>query len=397
MNAKKSNNKIVIVGGGFGGIKAALELSRSGEFAVTLVNDQPDFRYNPTLYHTATGGLMRQSSISIASLLEGSSIEFVHGTAEKLDRKKQAIKLVGGKTLTYGTLVLALGVVTNYFHIPGLAEYSYGIKSPAEVTRFKQHLHTLIEDGGKPDLNYIIVGGGPTGIELAGALPAYLHKIMKDHHIKDRRVHIKLVEAAPRLLPRSNQKTSRAVAKRLEKLGIEIMLGKTVEGESSDELTVDHKAIKSHTVVWTAGTTNNPFFANNTFTLTDRGKVVVDDHLLAEKNIYVLGDNAGTPFSGLAQTAVYDGHYVAHDIEAKWYGNEGVPYRAKTPATVIPVGPGWAVFEYRQLVITGRLGWSIREAADWIGFHDLEPWWKASEQWATEFGEEETSTAHDSH
>ena len=381
--------QIIIVGGGFAGIKAALEVSRNKEFSVMLLSDEPNFRYNPTLYHTATGGLMRQSSIPLFEIFKDSPVMFMHDKVIKLDRSKQLIKTAGGQALHYDTLVLALGAATNYFGIPGLDEYSYGITSPQEVNRFKNHLHKLMTDNGKPDLNYLIVGGGPTGIELAGALPAYLRQIMKNHGIASKKLNVQLIEAAPRLLPRSAPAISAAVQKRLKKLGVKVSLGQGVKGEVIDGLMVGDRKILSQTVVWAAGTANNSFFKENNFQLTPRGKVVVDDHLLAEKNIYVLGDNADTPYSGLAQTAVYDGHYVAHDIEAKAHNNKGAAYKPKVPATVIPVGPKWAAFEYKKFIFTGFLGWVIRQAADWIGYHDLEPWWRASGQWMSEFGEEE--------
>lgn len=390
-NKKTINEKrqIVVVGGGFGGIKAALELSRNEEFAVTLVSDKPYFRYNPTLFHTATGGLFRQSAIPLEKILEGGNINFIQGELVKLDRATRSIELKDDTIIAYDKLVLALGVVTNYFGVEGLKEYSYGIKSPEEVAHFKKHLHTILQTEHKPDVNYIIVGGGPTGVELAGALPSYIKQIMKHHNIKSKKVNVKIIEASPRLLPRSAEKVSQAVTKRLEKLGVEVLVDKKVQALDEDSLLVSSKDIPSHSVVWTAGTANNSFFKENDFTLTEKGKVAVDEHLLAEDCIYVVGDNASTPHSGLAQTAVYDGHYVAHDIEADFHGNEGNAYRPKYPATVVPVGYGWAAFEYKKIKITGWLGWFIRQAADWIGYHDLQPWWKASQQWMTEFGKEE--------
>ena len=190
-------------------------------------------------------------------------------------------------------------------------------------------------------------------------------------------------------LPNSNKKVSQAVTRRLRKLGVQVLTHRTVQGMDEDSLMVSSKDIPSQTVVWTAGTANNPFFHKNKFTLNPRGKVVVDEYLRTEEGVYVIGDNAATPYSGLAQTAVFDGHYVAHAIEAQYHGNEGRAYRPRKPATVVPVGYGWAAFEYGNISITGWLGWVIRQAADWVGYHDIEPWWKAAEQWMTEFGEEE--------
>lgn len=382
--------QIVVVGGGFGGIKAALELSRNEEFAVTLISDKADFRYNPTLYHTATGGLFRQSSIPLKDILQGGTIEFILAAAKKIDRSTQSLELDNGCVVSYDVIVFALGVVTNFFHIDGLEKYSFGIKSIEEVAKFKNHLHKLLVEKKKPDLNYIIVGGGPSGVELAGVLPGYVKQVMKKHGLKDHRVNVRLIEAAPRLLPRSHPSISSAVKKRLVNLGVKVSVQQVVKGLDQDSLLVGEKDIPSHTVVWTAGIANNPFFKNNNFTLSERGKVVVDEYLQAEDNVYVIGDNADTPYSGLAQIAVHDGQFVAHAIEAAHHGHRGASYNPHIPATVVPVGEGWAAFEWGKLRCVGRLGWIIRGAADWIGYHDIEPWWKATEQWMTEFGEEET-------
>lgn len=381
-------HKVLIVGGGFGGVKAALELREHENLDVTLISERDDFRYYPTFYHTATGGLKAQSSIPYTDILDD-RVTRIRATAESLDRGKQLVHTTDGKSYPYDTLILALGTVTNYFGIEGLAEYSYSIKSEEQIHRFKEHLHSQLASEHKPDLHYVIVGAGPTGIELAGALPEYLRHIMRNHGIRHRAVHIELVEAAPRLLPRSNKAVSRTVRRRLRKLGVHISLKQAVQGLSADEITISGKPLKSRTVVWTAGVANNPFFKANDFTLDERGKVKVDEYLQAEPDIYVLGDNAGTQYSGLAQTALYDADFVSRNIVAGLDGKPLRAYKPKQPVSVIPVGPEWAAVEWGKLHFSGRLGWLLRAAADWIGFNDLQPWWKASEQWLTEFGSQE--------
>ncbi len=381
---------VLIVGGGFGGIKAALELSKHPGVAITLLSDRPDFRYYPTLYHTATGGLRSQSSIPLKEIFPEGKVTLAHGTADTLDREHKTIKTHEGHIIPYDTLILALGVVTNYFGIKGLDQYAYSIKSGEEAMRFKDHLHKQLADEHEPDLNYVIVGAGPTGIELAGALPGYLKWMMKKHGIKHRAVHVDLIEAAPRLLPRSPKATSRAVRRRLRKLGVKLYVGQAVQGETADALMVNGKLISSHTVVWTAGTANNPFFEQNNFAISERHKVVVDQYLRAEPYIYVIGDNANTPYSGMAQTALYDAVFVAKNLTRNWAGKTTRPYKPKLPATIIPAGPNWAAVDWRGLHFYGWLGWWLREAADWLAFHDYVPWWKAMEQWVTEFGIEES-------
>lgn len=380
---------VLIVGGGFGGIKAALELASSPHHQVTLVSSHDNFRYYPSLYRTATGGTQAHSNIPLTTIFAGKNVTLLAGKATTLDRRAKTLTLQDGQKLSYDILILGLGVVTNYFGIPGMAELSYSIKSRDDIKRFKHHLHQQLIDDRRPDLNYVIVGGGPTGIELAGALPEYLKRIMTWHGVKHKAVHIDLVESSPRLLPRMPADTSAMVTRRLKRLGVKLYTGKVVEGVAGDQLTVSGKPIRSHTVVWTAGVTNHPFFRDNNFTLTARGKVATDMYLQAEENIYVIGDNANTPYSGMAQTALLDGDYVADSLKRKAEDLDPKNYKVKKPITVIPVGDRWATVLWGKTRLYGLVGWGLREMADLIAFADYEPWWKAGQQWLSGFETEE--------
>ncbi len=381
--------RILVVGGGFGGVKAALELADDRHFEVTLLSDDTDLRYYPTLYHTATGGRRANSSIPLERIFENKAVQIVTGTAATLDRKAKTITTTEGTAYLYDSLIIGLGVVINYFGIPGLSEYAYSIKSQSEVARFKAHLHQQLDDERRPDLHYVIVGAGPTGIELAGVLPGYLKEIMQNHGVSSRAVHVDLIEAAPRLLPRLPKKTGRVVRRRLQRLGVKLYVNSAVQGLTADELTVSGKPIRSHTVIWTAGVTNHPFFKENGFVIMGRGKVGVDTYLQTEENIFVIGDNANTPYSGLAQTALRDGTFVAQNLKLQARGKLMMSYIAKQPVTVIPAGPHWAAVIWGKISINGWFGWLTREAGDLIGFHDLEPWPKATKQFLTEFSTED--------
>lgn len=387
--SEKKKTRVLVVGGGFAGTKAAMELAECEDCEVILMSDHSHFRYYPTLYLAATGGKRAGSRIRLSELLEDSKVRFVRATATKLDRAKKSITVEDGGHLHYDVLVLALGNITNYFGIKGLKEYSYGIKSSEEAERFKKHLHEQFIENGCPDLNYVIVGGGPTGIELAGALPSYLKEIMRRHKAKDCKLNIELIEAAPRLLPRSPKEVSQAVTKRLKKLGIKLMLGTAVQGETPDMLMAGDKPLKSHTVVWTAGVTNHPFFKENGFKLTERGKVEVDEYLQAEPGIFVLGDNANTPYSGMAQTALHDGRFVAENIKRQVEGRMMESYQPKEPISVIPVGPRWASVQWGKRTFSGWLGWILRHLADLRGFQELQGWTKAGEQWLKAMGDDD--------
>lgn len=377
------NTKVLILGGGFAGIKTALELAGLPGFSITLISDRSDFRYYPTLYHDATGGNPVASTIPLDEIFKNKAVKIVQDSVKSLD---QTAKTVAGKsdTYSYDYLVIALGVVTNYFGINGLEKYSFGIKSQSEAKRLRDHIHKQLLDDGKPDLDYVVIGGGPTGVELAGALPAYIRHVMKMHGLKPRKIHVDLVEAAPRLMPRMPRSYSQALARRLRKLGVSLHLKEAVQAATADGLTISDHPIASHTVVWTAGVTNHPFFSANKFDLSEHGKVHVDQHLMAAPDIYVIGDNADTPYSGMAQTALYDAKYLARNLQRLNAGRRQRSYIPKKPIYVTPVGEGWAAVLWSNIHLYGWLGWVLREAADFIGYHDYEPWWTASKHWLAE-------------
>ncbi len=379
-----NKHKVLILGGGFGGIKTALELCGEEEFDVTLISDHDDFRYYPSLYRAATGSRLAAASIPIADIFSGKDLNFIKDSVETIDKTKKSVKTVSGKDFTYDTLVLSLGVVTNFFGIKGLSEYAYGIKTLDEAKRLRDHIHKQLVDDKKPDLNYVVIGGGPTGVELAGALPAYIRRIMKDHNLPGKAIHVDLVEAAPHLVQRMPRSYSRAVEKHLRKLGIKLYLGHTVEAETADTLSVSGHSIKSHTVVWTAGVTNHPFLKENGFELSEHGKAKVNEYLQAEGDIYVIGDNADTPYSGMAQTALYDAVFLAGNLKRAASGRQMRAYVPKKPVYVIPAGPNWAAVLWGRFSFYGRVGWLLRSAADFAGYHDYEPWWKASKLWIAE-------------
>lgn len=373
--------EVVIVGGGFGGIKSALELAGHKSFHVTLVANKPFFEYYPMMYHTATGGSKTVSTIPLGQIFAGKRIEIIIDEASKLNRKAKSIRLKSGQKLNYDILILALGTVPNYFGIPGMEEYSFSIKSLKEAEAFKSHLHSQLLSKRQPDSNYIIIGGGPTGVELAGALPGYIKYLMKQHGIKSKRkIHVDLVEAAPRLMPRMPESVSRALARRLRKLGVRLYFGKPVQAEAADTLLLDGKPVRTHTVVWTAGIANNPFFKSNGFILAENGRVQVDQLMQAWPGIFVIGDNADTKYTGMAQTALYDAQYVTKNLKRYAEGKRPLAYKPKKPVYVTPAGKGWAIVVWGRLHFYGRLGWWFRKAADWIGYRDIEPWWKATDR-----------------
>ncbi len=373
--------RVLILGAGFGGVKTALGLENASKYNVTLLSEQPYFRYYPMLYKTATGGNQKASTIDLSEIFSGKDINLVTDTAAVLDRENKKVKCLSGKSYPYDILVVSLGSVTNYFGIKGLAENSYGIKSLLEAKKLRDHLHESLLDDGKPDVNYIVVGGGPTGVELAGSLPGYIKHIMKCHGLKDRRVSVVLVEAMPRLMPRMSEKYSAKIMKRLSKLGVKVHLNQRVIAETHDQLKLSGELLSSHTVIWTAGVAQNPFLSNNKFSFDEHGKVEVDELLEAGDDIFVIGDNAGTQYSGMAQTALYDGKFLAKNLLLRTSGKSPKRYIAKKPIYITPAGPFWAAVSWGKRDFFGKTGWVLRSLADLVGYHDLQSWHIASKHW----------------
>lgn len=372
--------QITIVGGGFGGVKAALELSKDKRARITLITDKTDFQYYPALYSTATGKSHLQSWVPLGEIFAGrSNISVTIDTVLTIDKEAKVITGASGKVYEYKKLILALGSITTYFGIKGLDQYAYGIKSADEIKRLKQHFFDEFSQSDHFESNFLIVGAGPTGVELASSLGTYLHKLKRHYNMSGPKIKISVIEAAPRVLPRMSEKASELVHARLKKLGVYVALNKKVEEQTVDSLIVNGKPIKSQAVIWTSGVANNPFYSANAdqFEMSKNGKVIVDAYMRSGKDVYVIGDNAFTPYGGLAQTALRDGIYAAKHIT----GKTTKKYVAKMPPVVVPIGENWAIFEYKNIRITGILASMIRSAADFIGYSDILPFGQALGAW----------------
>ncbi len=375
---------ITIVGGGFAGVKTALKLSHDKTNQITLISDKPDFQYFPALYGTATGHSHLQSWVPLGTIFSSKlNVDVVIDSISEVDPTTKSLASKGGNVYHYDRLVLALGSVTTYFGIKGLDEFAYGIKSEEEIQKLKHHLYQAIAEEHEVEKQYVIIGGGPTGIELAAAMGQYIKRLCKHYKVPHGKVRITILEAMPRLLPKMSEKTSAKVKQRLEKIGVTVRLNEKVESASVDGLMVNGKPLKSHTVIWTSGVANNPFFTANTdhFELAKNGKVIVDEQLRTKDGIYVIGDNAATPFSGLAQTALHDAIFISKNIKRRRDGKKPKKYRAVLPPVVVPVGESWAAFEWHWIRLYGWPASLLRRAADLMGYHDILPLGQALGAW----------------
>jgi NADH dehydrogenase len=390
MSTLKHPKRVIVLGGGFGGVKTALELAKLNlpDLKITLISDKAHFEYYPTLYRVVTGYSSAQVCVPLAEIFEGKNVEVIQDCIRRVDLHEKA--LYGGidSPHCYDYLVLAVGSETGYFNIPGIDGLSYGFKSIAEAQRLKQHFHEVLTPSLTDTLpeqkaiaaHFVIVGGGPTGIELAGELVRYSRHLAKNHGFDPAFITIDLIEAAPRLLPILPPDVSERVKNYLNKAGVNIYLNRTVIKEEVEELLLKDMSMKTKTVVWTAGVKPNKLVPTiEGLTLDKRGKVEVTTHMQAKghSEVLVIGDIASNQYAGMAQTADYDGKYIAKYFAAKLRGEKAAAYVPHKPVYAIPAGPDWAAILWGNVRIFGRPARFLRNMADLRYFMSILPFGKA--------------------
>lgn len=372
----------IVVGGGFAGVKAALELSKRHIGKVTLISDHSYFLHHATLYATATGKSVEESVIPLRRIFANHpNVELIQDTVTSLDPHR---KLISGehKDYHYDKLVLALGSVTNFFNIKGLKQHAYGIKTLRQVQDFHDHIHDEVVHK-KLDTQYFVIGGGPTGVELAGALNEYLKTIKMLYRLPKSSARITLVEATSRLIPHLSKTASHKVARQLNKQGISVLLDHKVTGLSKTSVTIEDKPYPTTTAIWTSGVANNPFFQANEhyFHLASNGRVNVNPYLEAMEHVYVIGDNNSVKRSGMAWPALQQAKHVAKNITRLASGRQQKQFTPKSVPSAIPVGEQWAYVEWFGIYLDGRLGSLVRRWMELYGYCQLVPLREALPIW----------------
>ena len=382
--------RVVIVGGGFAGVHAALQLANKKDFEVKLISNQNFFEYHAALYRSATGRSPLEVAIPLKEFFSfAKNIEVIEDEIVDLDSEAQKLTGSTNSKYHYDELILAMGNVTAYFGVKGLKEYAYGVKSINQALALKRHLHEQLLNS-EDERNYVVIGAGATGVELSAELVSYMAKVRRKHKVR-RRFTVDLIEAAPRPMAIMPEDFSEHIKKHLTKIGVRAMYGTQVKSETVDEIELPSGPIKSHTVIWTAGVTNNPFFAKfpKLFETGKAGRVTVDKFMRAASHIYIVGDSADTKYSGMAQTALYDAKFVASNIERLAAKKPLREYRPKKPIYAIPVGPRWAAVLWGKMRIYGKLGWMLRRLADLELYLRFLPFRKAMNTWKYGFEDEE--------
>jgi len=369
--------RVVIVGAGFGGLACAQALGGK-PVNVTIVDRRNYHLFVPLLYQVATAALSPADIARPIRRILGryKNIDVVLGTVAGVDTTARRVRLSNGAELSYDKLVVATGSEYSYFGHPEWAEFAPGPRSLEDARRIRARLLTAFEraeasrDPAQQDalMTTVIVGGGPTGVEMAGAVAELArHALARDFRTIDpRRAKIILVEAGPRILSGFPEKLSDYAMKALAKLGVTVVLKEAVESIDAKGVVVAGRRIEAGTVIWGAGIKASPAAGMLGVPLDRAGRVPLNPDLSVKgvADVYALGDMAntpdekGTPLPALAQVAAQQGTYVGRVLVRHFAdGKPPLPFRFHNRGNTAIVGRNAAVFDFGWMQLKGRLAW----------------------------------------
>lgn len=389
-HAASDSHRVVIVGGGFAGLNAALAMRRA-PVEITLVDRRNFHLFQPLLYQVATGGL---SPANIAYPLRAivrrqRNCRVLLGEVRGFDVENRRILLKIG-SLPYDTLIVAAGAGHSYFSHPEWEARAPGLKTIEDATEIRHRFLAAFEAAEREDdpqrrrawLNFVVVGGGPTGVELAGALAEIArHSLRHDfRRINPSDAHVVLIEAADRVLLSYPEYLSRKAQRSLERLGVAVRLGTMVTDIHDDCVELESASgverFPTRTVLWAAGVQASPLaraLAEATGAELDRaGRIAVEPDLSlpGHPEVFVLGDMAnythqtGKPLPGVAPVAIQQGRYVARLIDARLHDRPLPKFRYRDLGSLATIGRSAAVADFGRLMFSGFVAWIL-----WLFIH----------------------------
>jgi NADH:ubiquinone reductase (H+-translocating) len=376
--------RVVVVGAGFGGLAVARRLSRE-PVDVVLVDRRNFHTFQPLLYQVATAevGAEEVAHPVRAAHRRRPAVGFRLGTVTGLDRDQRLLLFDEGDPLPFDHLVLAAGVVTDFGDVPGVRDEAIGLKSLADALRIRakvlrhfERVEAGLEDVDDGALNVVVVGGGPTGVEMAGALmELFSGSLAQDLPELAAQARVVLLDKADRLLPELHPRSSRIAERALRDRGVEVLLGEQVSSVNQAVHLVSGTVIPCGTVIWAAGVRAAPIADSLGLTQDERGRVIVDAELRVTDpdlpGVYAIGDMAATPWRDkrphplVAQVAMQGGKHVARNILRDIAGQPARRFRYQDRGTMATIGRHAAVVE---LPIAFRFG-GVLAWLTWLFIH----------------------------
>jgi NADH:ubiquinone reductase (H+-translocating) len=387
----KIRPRVVTIGAGFAGLNAARAFNHHS-VDVLLVDRENYHTFTPLLYQVAAAEIEPEEiAFPIRTIFRNkSNVNFLLGEITDIDFD-HSIVTVGGIVTPYDYLILAAGSVSHFFGIPGAAEYSYPLKDMTQAIALRNHILSSFEYAAHENnlssierlLTFVVVGGGPTGVEFAGALIELIRgPLRRDfHQLDSRQARVILVEAAEALLPNFPEKLREYSRKRLMNMGVEILLHSTVSALDNEGLHLkDGRLIESDTIIWTAGVEGHPIGRSWVLPMARNNTIDVESTLQVTgySNVYVVGDLAQVRSDGkslpmLAPVAIQEGRTAAQNILRQLDGKATSPFHYKDRGILATIGRNKAVAQFGNWTFTGYpawILWVIVHLAQLIGFRN---------------------------
>ena len=373
-----SAHHIVIVGAGFGGLETVHRL-RGAPLRITLIDRRNHHLFQPLLYQVATASLATSEiAWPIRHLLRSRpDVTTLLASVTGVDKDARQVRLDDGSTLPYDTLVLATGARHAYFGHDDWEPYAPGLKTLEDATTIRRRILIAFEKAEREQderrraalLTFVIIGAGPTGVELAGTIAELARSTLPPdfRNIDTRQARVVLIEAGQRVLSSFDNELSSYAHKSLERLGVEVELGVPVSQCTAEGVVYGDKTLAAATIIWAAGVQASPA-AQWLGVAADRaGRVVVEPDLTipGHPEIYVIGDTAavsdpdGKPVPGIAPAAKQQGRYVAGAIRARLRGDQTTTVRYNHAGSLATIGKRLAVIDFGWIKLRGAIAWWI--------------------------------------
>jgi NADH dehydrogenase len=367
---------VVIVGGGFGGLTVARALGRVKDVRVTLIDRENHHLFQPLLYQVATAGLSPGDiTIPIRAVLRNDpDTRVLMGEVMDVDHERRKVILGNGDEISFDYLVVAAGAKTTWFGNDAWAEHAVGLKTLRDALTLRERILMAFEEAERePDeerrrelLTFVSIGGGPTGVETAGAMSELSREtIRSDFRVVDpSSIRVILVEMADRVLTPFDERLSRKAEEALEELDVEVWTGRRVTDIGDGYVEVDGERVNASVVCWASGVTPVSL-AGKLGAPMERGRVVVekDCSLPGRPHVFVIGDmsyfedDEGQQLPGVAQVAIQMGRHVAEIIRWRTPGGQRPEFRYRDKGIMATIGRSRAVVQSGDLELTGYLAW----------------------------------------